>query len=84
MCKSKAAIQSSSKRCRDEDSPGAISPPGNNQEDLLLSIDNRLSSFDARLSLLELLHKEFRALWESLELRRKSSRPPVGRLVVTC
>ncbi len=35
--------------------------------DILDSIDKRLSSFDARLSLVEILHREFKSLRESLE-----------------
>ena len=65
---------SSSKRCSSEDSPGAISPRRKDQAHILPSFDNRLSSFDARLSLLELLHGEFQALRESLEFSRQQVR----------
>lgn len=57
----------SSKRSRPEDSPGSISPPGNSSIDILVSIEQRLSSFDARLNLKEILHKEFQEMPESLE-----------------
>ena len=58
---------STSKRSRNEGSPGATSPAGNDSTDILTSIDKKLSSFDARMSLLEILHREFQALRESLE-----------------
>ena len=65
---------STSKRSRNEESPGATSPPspaGNVSTDILTSIDNKLSSFDARMSLLEILHREFQALRESLEFSQQ-------------
>ena len=43
-----------SKRSRNEESPGATSPAGNDSTDILTSIDKKLFSFDARLSLLEI------------------------------
>lgn len=61
----------SSKRSWPEDSPRAISPPGSDYEDILVSIDRKLSSLDARLSLVEVLHKEFQALQESLEFSQQ-------------
>ena len=60
------ATSSKAKRPRG-DSSGAISPPGNDTTDVLLSIEKKLGSLDARLSLIEVLHKEFQALRESLE-----------------
>ncbi len=39
--------------------------------DILDSIDKRLSSFDARLSLVEILHREFKSLRESLEFSQQ-------------
>ena len=66
-----ASKASSSKRSRNKNSPGAISAPGKDQADVLLSIDNRLSSVEARLSLLELFHREFQALQESLEFSQQ-------------
>lgn len=59
------------KRSRTEDSPGAVSPPGNSVADILQSIDQRLLSFDGRLALVEVLHKEFQALRESLEFSQQ-------------
>lgn len=64
-----------SKRNRTEDSPGAspgaVSSQGADFTEILDSIDKKLSSFDARLSLVEVLHKEFQALRESLEFSQK-------------
>ncbi|KAL3969248.1 solute carrier family 66, member 2 [Sarotherodon galilaeus] len=51
----------SSKRCRLADSPGTTSPAGKDIADILESIDKRLSSFDVRLSLVEILHREFKS-----------------------
>ena len=62
---------STSKRSRNEESPGATSPTGNDSTDILTSIDKKLSSFDARMSLLEILHREFQALRESLEFSQQ-------------
>nr|XP_061817129.1 uncharacterized protein LOC133606803 [Nerophis lumbriciformis] len=56
-----------SKRSRPEDSPGHVSPPGTNFTDILDSIDKRLTCLDGRLALVEVLHKEFQAIRESLE-----------------
>ncbi|KAL3973864.1 phosphatidylinositol phospholipase C, delta [Sarotherodon galilaeus] len=61
----------SSKRCRPADSPGTTSPAGKDIADILESIDQRLSSFDARLSLVEILHREFKSLRESLEFSQQ-------------
>ncbi|KAL3992408.1 hypothetical protein ACER0C_012033 [Sarotherodon galilaeus] len=61
----------SSKRYRPADSPGTTSPAGKDIVDILESIDKRLSSFDARLSLVEILHQEFQSLKESLEFSQK-------------
>lgn len=61
---------SSSKRSHPEDSTGSASLPGNTF-DMLHSIDKMLASSDARLSLLEILHKLFQALRESLELNQQ-------------
>ncbi|XP_025760408.1 interferon-induced very large GTPase 1-like, partial [Oreochromis niloticus] len=61
----------SSKRLRPADSPGTTSPAGKDIADILESIDKRLSTFDARLSLVELLHREFKCLRESLEFSQQ-------------
>ncbi|KAL4000837.1 signal-regulatory protein delta [Sarotherodon galilaeus] len=61
----------SCKRCRPADSPGTTSPAGKDIVDILESIDERLSSFDARLSLVEILHREFKSLKESLEFSQQ-------------
>jgi len=42
-----------SKRSRNEESPGVTSPAGNDSTDILTSIDKKLSSFDARMSVRE-------------------------------
>ncbi|KAL3997010.1 hypothetical protein ACER0C_009666 [Sarotherodon galilaeus] len=60
-----------SKRCRLADSPGTTSPAGKDIAYILESIDKRLSSFDARLSLVEILHREFKSLRESLEFSQQ-------------
>ncbi len=44
---------------------------GKSFTDILDSIDKRLSSFDARLSLVEILHREFKSLRESLEFSQQ-------------
>ncbi|KAF0022144.1 hypothetical protein F2P81_025605 [Scophthalmus maximus] len=59
------------KRNRTEDSPGAVSSQGSDFTDILDSIDKKLSSVDARLSLVEVLHNEFKSLRESLEYSQK-------------
>lgn len=56
-----------SKRTRSESSPGASGSPEKGFSEILESIDKKLSSFDARLFLVEVLHKEFGKLRESLE-----------------
>ncbi|KAL4008902.1 hypothetical protein ACER0C_002754 [Sarotherodon galilaeus] len=61
----------SSKRLRQADSPGTTSPASKDIADILESIDKRLSSFDARLSLVEILHQEFKCLRESLEFSQQ-------------
>ncbi|KAL4000606.1 solute carrier family 15, member 5 [Sarotherodon galilaeus] len=61
----------SSKRCRPADFPGTTWPAGKDIADLLESIDKRLSSFDARLSLVEILQWEFKSLQESLEFSQQ-------------
>ncbi|KAL4007994.1 hypothetical protein ACER0C_001846 [Sarotherodon galilaeus] len=61
----------SSKRLPPADSPGTTSPAGKDIADILESIDKRLSSFDARLSLVEILHREFKCLRESLEFSQQ-------------
>ncbi len=61
----------SSKRSRPADSPETTSPTGKSFTDILDSIDKRLSSFDARLSLVEILHREFKSLRESLEFSQQ-------------
>ncbi len=53
------------------DSPETTSPTGKSFTDILDSIDKRLSSFDARLSLVEILHREFKSLRESLEFSQQ-------------
>ncbi|XP_078793047.1 uncharacterized protein LOC144987469 [Oryzias latipes] len=70
MRKSNTATPST-KRNRPEDSPGAASSPGSNMSDILDSIDKKLSSLDCRLNLLEILHKEFQGLRESLEFSQQ-------------
>ncbi|XP_054626409.1 uncharacterized protein LOC129178322 [Dunckerocampus dactyliophorus] len=52
---------------RTEDSPGEISPPGTDIRDILESIDKRLICLEGCLALVEVLHKEFQAIRESLE-----------------
>ncbi|KAL3993510.1 polymeric immunoglobulin receptor [Sarotherodon galilaeus] len=61
----------SSKRYHPADSPGTTSPAGKDIADILESINKRLSSFDARLSLVEILHREFKSLRESLEFSQQ-------------
>lgn len=61
------AATPSSKRSRPEDSPGAASSSDGEFMEILTSINAKLDTFDARLSLVEILHKEFQALRESLE-----------------
>ncbi len=61
----------SSKRSRPADSPETTSPTGKSFTDILDSIDKRLSSFDSRLSLVEILHREFKSLRESLEFSQQ-------------
>ncbi|KAL3980751.1 aryl hydrocarbon receptor nuclear translocator [Sarotherodon galilaeus] len=51
--------------------PGTTSPASKDIADILESIDKRLSSFDARLSLVEILHREFKSLKESLEFSQQ-------------
>lgn len=71
MGKTNKTPTSSSKRSRPEESPGATSSPGSDFTDILLSIDQKLTSFDTRLSLMEVLHREFQALRESLEFSQQ-------------
>lgn len=59
-----------SKRAREEVSSDAISLPEITM-DVLLSIEKKLDSFDARLNLVEILHREFQQLRESLEFSQK-------------
>ncbi|KAL4000651.1 galactose-3-O-sulfotransferase 4 [Sarotherodon galilaeus] len=61
----------SSKRLRPADSPGTTSPAGKDIVDILESINQQLSSFDARLSFVEILHWEFKSLRESLEFSQQ-------------
>ena len=49
----------------------ATSPAGNYSTKILTSIDKKLSSFNARISLLEILHREFQVLRESLEFSQQ-------------
>ncbi|KAL4008532.1 hypothetical protein ACER0C_002384 [Sarotherodon galilaeus] len=70
----------SSKRLPPADSPDTISPAGKDIAGILESIDKRLSSFDARLSLVEILHREFKCLRESLKPLERTRRPRVHRL----
>ncbi|XP_019220045.1 uncharacterized protein LOC109204166 [Oreochromis niloticus] len=51
--------------------PGTTLPASKDIADILESIDKRLSSFDARLSLVEILHREFKSLKESLEFSQQ-------------
>ncbi|KAL0201993.1 hypothetical protein M9458_000011, partial [Cirrhinus mrigala] len=71
----------SSKRSRPADSPETTSPTGKSFTDILDSIDKRLSSFDARLSLVEILHREFKSLRESLEFSQQQARSMRDNLV---
>ncbi|XP_038156504.1 uncharacterized protein LOC119793395 [Cyprinodon tularosa] len=60
----------SSKRCRSSSTSAASTStlsPDRSYSDVLESIDKKLTSLDARLALVEVLHKEFQALRESLE-----------------
>lgn len=61
----------SSKRSHPEESPGTISPPGNSLMDILVTIEQTLSSFDTQLNLMENLHKELKAMRESLEFSQQ-------------
>lgn len=71
MGKTTKTATPSSKCRRPEDSPGAISPPSNDYENILASINRKLLSLDARLSLVEVVHKEFQALLKSLEFSQQ-------------
>lgn len=66
MGKSSNTATPSPKRSRLENSPGTVSLCAN-IGDILESIDHKLSGLVARLSLVETLQREFRALRESLE-----------------
>ncbi|XP_078797787.1 uncharacterized protein LOC144989360 [Oryzias latipes] len=55
-------------------SPGAASSPGSGISGALDSIDKKLSSLDGRLNLLEILHREFQGLRESLEFSQQQVR----------
>ncbi|MEQ2242727.1 hypothetical protein ILYODFUR_038998 [Ilyodon furcidens] len=58
-----------SKRTRSECSASTSTiSPEKSYADVLDSIDNKLTSLDARLALVEVLHREFQALRESLEV----------------
>ncbi|XP_076862642.1 uncharacterized protein LOC143514846 [Brachyhypopomus gauderio] len=61
----------STKRSRAEASPGAASPHTCNTADILESINTKLSRFDARLALVEILHQEFQVLRESVEFSQQ-------------
>ncbi|KAL0152468.1 hypothetical protein M9458_052191, partial [Cirrhinus mrigala] len=61
----------SSKRSRPADSPETTSLTSKSFTDILDSNDKRLSSFDARLSLVAILHREFESLRESLEFSQQ-------------
>ncbi|KAL0151785.1 hypothetical protein M9458_052936, partial [Cirrhinus mrigala] len=56
---------------RPADSPETTSQTGKSFTDILDSIDKRLSSFDVRLSLVEILRREFKSLRESLEFSQQ-------------
>ncbi len=71
VCSPAKSETPSSKRSRPADSPETTSPTGKSFTDILDSIDKRLSSFDARLSLVEILHREFKSLRESLEFSQQ-------------
>lgn len=60
----------SQKRTRSEASTSTDSPD-RSYSDVLDSIDKKLTSLDARLALVEVLHKEFQALRESLEFSQQ-------------
>lgn len=65
------------KRPRPPSSPGDTEDPPSTPpcctevSSILLSINNKLSALDARISLVELLHKEFQSLRESLEFSQE-------------
>jgi len=50
---------------------GEISPTENDSMNILISTDKRLPSFDARLTLLEIIHREFQALQELWEISQQ-------------
>lgn len=54
-----------------ENSPSAASSPDRDYEDILDSVDKKLSSFDTRIALVEVLHREFQPLHESLEFSQQ-------------
>lgn len=60
----------SQKRTHSEASTSTDSPD-RSYGDILDSIDKKLTSLDARLALVEVLHKEFQALRESLEFSQQ-------------
>lgn len=62
---------SSTKRSHPEDYPGPISLPGSNVEDILDSIGKKLSNFDARLSSVKNLLKEFQPFREALGFKQQ-------------
>ncbi|XP_037399505.1 uncharacterized protein LOC119264775 [Pygocentrus nattereri] len=68
---SKSNKTPSTKRSRPEESPGAASPHTSSTVEVLESINNKLSRFDARLALVEILHQEFQALRESMEFSQQ-------------
>lgn len=73
MGKPNKTLMLSSKRNRPKDSPRATSS-GGILSDMLLSVDQRLSQ-NTRLNLVEVLHKDFQVVHESLDF--------IQQLVVT-
>uniref|UniRef100_A0A3Q0SBH4 Ig-like domain-containing protein n=1 Tax=Amphilophus citrinellus TaxID=61819 RepID=A0A3Q0SBH4_AMPCI len=60
-------------RSHPEDSPDAASQPTSSMVDILESINKKLSSFNACLTIKEILHKEFQALRESVEFSQQKT-----------
>lgn len=62
-----------SKRARPPSSPGDTAEQDSHTKmsEILISIDTKLSALDARIALVEVLHREFQALRESLEFSQE-------------
>lgn len=67
MGKTQAAATPSTKRRRQDDSPGAASSPGSSFGEVLELIDKKLLPLDGWRTLVKVLHKEFLALQEALK-----------------